>query len=255
MQKEEGYSKIRDNNSITISEKSPLTRLWAHRARKFLYTLIHELDKKALWADIQYDIVNDTIICALEYIKLKRHLKVYLYDICLACFWLQIQQYGLTEISINRIIRTAKKVLGHKITHGKILKVISHIRNTLFSINSNPIDEIRRQTVMILDRMFADRRFIEKKFLKKKMKIEDVIELKLRVLNEVKDCILALSLSAISGVPRKVISAIVLYIAFRKVCDGARFFVSSGDIEKYSGVCRFTILRKYKKLYEKIEKR
>lgn len=230
-----------------VPDKSPLIRLWVHRARKFLYNLVYEVDKEVSRDNIWYKIVDDTISCVLEYIQLKKDLKVYLYDICLACFWLKIQQYGLTEISINKVIKIAKKVLGHKVTHGKILRVMSYIKSTFFLGSSNPLDEVRKQTVMILDRMFTDRSFIEKKFFRKKMKMEDVIEFKLKVLNEVKELILKLSTLMVAGVPKKVMSAVILYMAFRKACEKGTVFVSSGDIEKYSGVCRFTILRKYKK--------
>lgn len=246
---EERYKTM--NMGFTAPDKSPLIRLWVHRARKFLYNLVYEIDKEVSWSDIWYKIVDDTISCVLEYIQLKKDLKVYLYDICLACFWLKIQQYGLTEISINKVIKIAKKVLGHKVTHGKILRVMSHIKSTLFLGGSNPLDEIRKQTVMILDRMFTDRSFIEKKFFRKKMKMEDVIEFKLKVLNEVKELILKLSTSRVAGMPKKVMSTVILYMAFRKVYEKEAVFVSSGDIERYSGICRFTILRKYKKLKEK----
>jgi len=236
-------------DSLIVCKKPPLIRLWSHRIRRFLYSLIGHLGENAKLADhILHDIVRTTVKCVLEIANVKNKLHVYLYDISLACFWLKLQEYGITEVSLLKLIRIAKRILKHRITHGKILRILTHIRGRSEVKYVDPIEEIKRYSIMILERMFNDRAFILKKLPKDKREQCNIMDLKLKIIRAISESMAKIPSEVTIGIPKKVLSAVILYVTLRNLSDTQFIQVSSRDIERFSGVSRFTILRKYKKL-------
>jgi len=213
-----------------------------------LYELIKHLGLENVSDKVWKDIVDMTVNCTISLMREKNRLRVYLYDFALACFWLRVQDYGLAEISLVKLIRIAKKTLKRKITHGKILRIVALVRGLEQTKTLDPAEAIKKYIMMILDRMFKDEDFLRKKFLSRRASQYDVIDYKLRVARQAYEYLQVLPKECIIGVPRKVLGAVILYMAFRRNPPARDVVISSGDIEKYSGVCRFTILRKYKTL-------
>jgi len=247
------YKSIEKEQRFFVYEKPPLVRLWSHRVRKFLFELVKHIDENAIPTSIRYDVIKATVECVLDTMSAKNRLKVYLSDISLACFWLKLQEYGITGVSIVKLIRVAKRVLNYRITQGKILRVVSFIKDRSLLRNINSIDEVRKNVIMILDRMFSDRAFVEKKFGINISASVNMIDLKLKIIEEITKCLSSIPSEFLIGPPRKVLAATLLYVFFRKYNRGA-FHVSSSDLERYSGVCKFTILRKYKKIEKCLNK-
>ncbi len=237
-----------DEYSLMVYEKPPLIRLWSHRIRKFLYKLIRYIDETLVIPDdIQHDVVKTTIDCVLYIMDAKSKLRVRLYDLSLACFWLKLQEYGITEISLLKLIKVARKTLNHRITHGKVLRVVSYLRENAFKSNDS-LGEIKRNIVMILERMFSDKKFIKKKFGVSSSISYNIIDLKLKIIDSLSECLSKIPADYLIGPPRKVLAAALLYAFLRKYREKGGPKISASDIERYSGVCKFTILRKYKRL-------
>jgi len=241
------YKSADRGRCLIVYEKPPLIRLWSHRVRKFLFKLVKHIDEDVIPTNIRYDVIKATVECVLDIMSAKNRLRVYLSDISLACFWLKLHEYGITGVSIVKLIRVAKKVLNYRITQGKILRVISFIKDRSLLRNINSIDEVKKNVIMILDRMFSDRAFVEKKFGINTSTSVNMIDLKLKIIEEISKCLSSIPAEFLIGPPRKVLAATLLYVFFRKYNRGA-FHISSSDLERYSGVCKFTILRKYKKI-------
>ncbi len=239
------------SEEMVIYEKSPLVRLWTHRIRKFLINLIDQLRMDGLIesnfeVDL-IDLVKSTIACVLDNINIKNKLRVYIYDISIACFWLKLQECGTTKISPIKLVSMAKKILGRRVTHGKVLKVLAYIKKYRHGRGLDPIEDIKRHIFIILDNMFRDKEFIQTRFNTDDVYSMNLIDLKLNIIKNVGKYLLLIPREKIVGIPRRVFSAVFLYALLRLLSEehgGVQIY--SSDIERFSGVSRFTILRKYK---------
>ncbi len=226
--------------SEVTSMRSPRVRLWVHRIKKFLFGLIKFIDDVP--KTVLHEAIRDSIPSILELIPNKIRWGVSLYDLSLAVFWDRLISYGIMEISILKLIRIAKNTLKHKITHGKVLRIISFLRE---SRNENIDFETRAYTYF---RLVVDKLFELPQYHELKHRSFDILAIKDGILLIAKRILRRLSDSnMVSGSP-KVLAAVILYTILRLCRNVVPTAISSSIIERLTGVNRFTILRRYKQL-------
>jgi len=193
-------------------QEGPLERLWRHRIKRFIEDVVDALD---IGDTLRYHILNDTINLTLDFMHYRPILRVYLYDIALACLLMVMERYGRHIPPVVLIGKIARRKLKKRVTFGKVLRVLNFIKETTRRI---PVKEKTKRITI--------------NSLRTKVPWETIREI-LSMIDKVA--------IAPSDHPR-VLGALVSYIVLRD--EGW----SSADIERAFNVSRFTVLRNYKKV-------
>jgi len=232
-------------SSDYTSEHSPRVRLWVHRVKKFLFGLSKFINNVP--STILREAINEAVPLVLDLIPKKLRLGVSLYDLSLAVFWRKLIDYGVTEVSIIKLIRIAKSNLNHKVTHGKILKILSFLKDIDNYADTN-------SKIYLYVRLFVNKLFEAVK--NRRVEFDDfkipnvkrtLVLISRRIIEEVSGGVL------LGGSP-KVLAAAILYVAIKLCNHLLPINVSSSIIEDIAGVNRFTILRRYKQVINILEK-
>lgn len=223
-----------------ISVNPPQVRLWVHRIKKFLLEIAKSIN---IPMSILSDAVSDSVQIVLGLIPNKNSLGASLYDLALAAFWDRLTSYGIVEVSIHRLIRIAKTKLRHKVTHGKVLKVLAFLkesRNDLMDFD----ERVRFYVKLIVNRFF------EQSTLKQKLQGVNTAAIKnnlllitARILDRIREA------KKLEGSP-KVLAGVMVYLACRLCNNVVPIAVSSSFIEHITGVNKFTILRRYRQVLD-----
>ena len=227
---------------ISIAQKRPLIRLWMHRAKRFLYDVLKMLPEDILNGASYTLIVSDTLPCVMKILNLKLKLGINLYDAAIACLWKEFLDLGIPTVSLKILMNVARNYLNHKVSYGRIIRILSYIRRDERQ-DASIKTEIMRYLVILLDNLWSNRRLTKKLSLINKSR-EVNGNIKLFLLSEIKQILDNIPTSRLIGPQRKVLAAALLYAILKIRFPELNF--TSADIESISGLSRFTILRRYK---------
>ncbi|MCR8433595.1 MAG: cyclin domain-containing protein [Crenarchaeota archaeon] len=231
-------------NSEIISLNPPQVRLWIHRTKKFLLEVAKSFN---IPTSILYDAINDSVQMVLNFIPRKIDLGASLYDLALAAFWDRLTSYGIMEISIHKLIKIAKIKLKHKVTHGKVLRVLAFLkesRNDIMNFN----ERVQFYVKQIVNRYFEQRNLkLESQGINTAKVRDNLISIVLRILDRL------FEVGEVEGSP-KVLAGAILYLTSRLCRKVMPITMSSSVIESLTGINRFTILRRYKQILSVLAK-
>lgn len=223
-------------------------RLYTFRAKNFIRELLMALDENTIgWRYI----IEEATRFSIRLIHLKKDIGATLSEIALAAFWHVLQIRGVNKFNINKLIKLARERLKRRVLYRRILQILSRVR--LMEFNFSAYKEIVNIILTTIPKLIND------EFLLMKYKqlsdsndfffyyIENVRKMAIRIANKIPR-------NLISGKSRRVIAAICIYIADKIFSREYRIkpFLSAKVLENHLGVSQFTILRRYKLIYNEL---
>ena len=203
----------RRKKSYYVSRGDNYKRLLKHRALKILHTIIKHNNLSTNIID-KDKIIKITINL---YPKIKQH-KVFLVDVVVFLVWNEINR--VIPLSPIKYLRNIKK-LGWKITVSKFMK----LKALLNKYSNKRMLEIMQNVQKIL------------------LSLKQIpYETRRKIYNNIRA--LLLKITDILPISPKMAAVLLTYYFTRKL----NIKVSSGKLEKITGISKFTILRKFNKL-------
>ncbi len=230
------------NGSVVFSLET--YRLYSFRAKNFIKDLLTALNENTTgWRHL----IDEASKFTIQLIYLKKDLHATLSEIALAAFWHVLQVRGINKYNINKLIRVSREKLKKRVLYRRVLKILSRIR--LVELNFSAYKEIVSIILTTIPKLINDKTVLERYGQLVDVSnffyyIESLRRTAIKIANEIPK-------NMISGKSRRVIAAICIYLADRVLSRtlGIKPILSAKILENYLGVSQFTILRRYKNIY------
>lgn len=240
-----GINKYFYNPTIIKEGAFKVTKLHIYRIRLFIRDLLESLNNELNLYD---PILEEIVLLTIRLLGVKKELKVTLNELTLASLWIILQYRGISNLNIIKLVEVSRRKLKKKVLYKNLLKILSYLRR--YNNALNPKAEILKIASSSLSKLMKND--IVKRRL---MRIEDPNVKERYFLLLKRKIIFLMSKNTnkdFSGKSRIALAAILIYVADKILARdyGFKPIISAKILEDVTGICQFTILRKYRDYYK-----